>query len=73
MQQPIKNCYWVVAGKLLAGEYPLCVRIVFASKKLFNPMGEARYETAKKVFRRVQGGDNQKDDATSSGNCFKII
>jgi len=36
-------------------------------------MGEARYENAKKVFRRVQGGDNQKDDATSSGNCFKII
>jgi len=30
-------------------------------------MGEARYENAKKVFRRVQVGDNQKDDATSSG------
>jgi protein-tyrosine phosphatase len=22
MTQPIKNCYWVVPGKLLAGEYP---------------------------------------------------
>ncbi len=50
----------------------LCVRIVYASKKLFNPMGEARQENAKKVFRRVQGDANQKDDATSSGNCLKI-
>ena len=22
MQQPIENCYWVVPGKFLAGEYP---------------------------------------------------
>jgi len=36
-------------------------------------MGEARYENAKKVFRRVQGSNNQKDDATSSGICLKII
>jgi hypothetical protein len=68
--------FWHFFGMInlkLIRNSPLCVRIVFASKKLFNSMGEARYENTKKVFRRVQVDDNQKDDATSSGICLKII
>jgi hypothetical protein len=45
----------------------------FRLKKLFNPLSEARYKSAKKVFRKVQGCNNQKDDAPSAGICLKII
>jgi protein-tyrosine phosphatase len=36
MQQPIKHCYWVVAGKLLAGEYPRTLDEESSKKKLQN-------------------------------------